>query len=158
MLNNESRLLLVKAYKEMPDVEKVAKMFSISTSSVYRIVRQMNQTGSVELKTHTRGRKPVLTPEDIENIRRTVEAEPNITIRALREKLNLRVSDETVRTKVLSLGLRPRKRRIFSRIQHPENEWNTDNLAPGAESSESGAESGEPGTDNTQTTGQSTNA
>ena len=35
-------------------------------------VWQMKDTGSVDLKTSARGRKPSLSPEDVENIRQTV--------------------------------------------------------------------------------------
>ena len=106
MLNNTERNLLVKTFQEVPDAERVAKIYSVSPNSVYRLARQMRETGSVELKTSSRGRKPSLTPENVEDIKRVVEEQPDITIREIREKLNLPVSDETVRTKVVKLGLR----------------------------------------------------
>ena len=109
MLNNTERNLLVKTFKEMPDAEKVAKIYSVSSNSVYRLARQMRETGSVELRTSSRGRKPSLTPENVEDIKRVVKEQPDITIREIREKLNLPVSDETVRTKVVKLGLRYKK-------------------------------------------------
>ena len=79
MLNNEERNLLVKIYKEMPDAAKLAKVCNVSVSSVYRLVRQMKDTGFVDLRTGSRGRKPSLTSEDIENIRQTVIEQPDIT-------------------------------------------------------------------------------
>ena len=111
MLSNEERNRLVKTYEKFPDAGKVAEIYSVSSSSVYRLVRQMKDTGSVDLKVGSRGRKPSLSPDDIENIRRTVLEEPDITIRELNAKLNLSVSDETVRTKVVELGLRYKKKR-----------------------------------------------
>ena len=115
MLNNTERNLLVKTFKEMPDAEKVAKIYSVSSNSVYRLARQMRETGSVELRTSLRGRKPSLTPENVEDIKRVVKEQPDITIREIREKLNLPVSDETVRTKVVKLGLRYKKKRFTRR-------------------------------------------
>ena len=115
MLNNTERNLLVKTFKEMPDAEKVAKIYSVSSNSVYRLARQMRETGSVELRTSSRGRKPSLTPENVEDIKRVVKEQPDITIREIREKLNLPVSDETVRTKVVKLGLRYKKKRFTRR-------------------------------------------
>ena len=114
MLSNEERNRLVETYNKFPDATKVAEIYSVSSSSVYRLVRQMKDTGSVDLKPG-RGRKPSLSPEDIENIRRTVLEQPDITIRELNAKLNLDVSDETVRTKVVELGLRYKKKRFAPR-------------------------------------------
>ena len=115
MLSNAERNLLIKTYKEIPDAKKVAKIYSVSSNSVYRLVRQMKETGSVELKTSSRGRKPSLTPENIEDIKRVIEEQPDITIREIREKLNLPVSDETVRTTVVKMGLRYKKKRSTPR-------------------------------------------
>ena len=92
MLNNEERNLLVKTYKEMPDAAKLAKIYNISASSVYRLVRQMKDTGSVDLRTGSRGRKSSLTSEDIENIRRIVIEQPDITIHEIRGRIHKRLS------------------------------------------------------------------
>ena len=109
MLSNEERNRLVKTYEKLPDAVKVAEIYSVSPSSVYRLVRQMKDTGSVDLKSGNSGRKLSLSPEDIEKIQRTVLEQPDITIRELNAKLNLGVSDETVRAKVVELGLRYKK-------------------------------------------------
>ena len=109
MLSNEARNLLVKTYEQMPDAVKVAEIFSVSASSVYRLVRQMRNTGSVELQTSSRGRKPALCAQDIENIRLAIEAQPDISIHNIRVNLNLPVSDETVRAKVAEMGFRLKK-------------------------------------------------
>ena len=110
MLSNEERNRLVETYKKFPNAVKVGETYSVSSSSVYRLVRRMKDTGSVDLKVGTGGRKPSLSPEDIENIRRTVLEELDITIRELNAKLNLGVSNETVRTKVAEMGPRYKKR------------------------------------------------
>ena len=68
MLSNEARNLLVKTYERIPDAVKVGEIFSVSASSVYRLVRQMRTTGSVEPRTSSRGRKAALSEQDIENI------------------------------------------------------------------------------------------
>ena len=115
MLSNEERNRLVKTYEKLPDAVKVAEIYSVSPSSVYRLVRQMKDTGSVDLKSGDSGRKPSLSPEDIEKIQRTVLEQPDITIRELNAQLNLGVSDETVRAKVVELGLRYKKKRFTPR-------------------------------------------
>lgn len=127
MLSNEDRNRLVKTYEKFPDAVKISEIYSVSVDSVYRLVRQMKDTGAMDLKTSAKSHKPSLSPEDVENIRRTVLEEPDITIRELNAKLNLGVSDETVRTKVVELGLRYKKTLHASEQERPDiqekREW-----------------------------------
>ena len=69
MLHNEARELLVQGYEATHDAEGIAKAYSVSKWTVYRLAEQKRKTGSVALRTNQRGRKPVLTAEDKENIR-----------------------------------------------------------------------------------------
>ena len=94
MLHNEARELLVKGYEATHDAEGIAKAYSVSTLTVYRLVRQKRETGSVELRTSQRGRKAVLTTEDKENIRRCIEEKSDITVEEIREELSLCASYE----------------------------------------------------------------
>ena len=48
MLHNEAKELLVKGYEATHDAEGIAKAYSVSTLTVYRLVRQKRETGSVE--------------------------------------------------------------------------------------------------------------
>ena len=127
MLSNEERNRLVKTYEKFPNAVKIAEIYSVSVGSVYRLVRQMKDTGSADLKTSSRGRKPVLSPEDIENIRRTVLEQPDIAIHELAVQLNLSASEETVRAKVVELGLRYKKTLHASEQERPDvqdkREW-----------------------------------
>ena len=70
MLHNEARELLVRGYEATHDAEGIAKAYSVSKWTVYRLAGQKRKTGSVALRTSQRGRKPVLTAEDKENIRK----------------------------------------------------------------------------------------
>ena len=67
----------------------------------------MRETGSVKTMTSQRGRKHALTPEDIQNIDRVVQQEPDITIDEIIDKFGLYVCNETVRK---SSGFSGRKR------------------------------------------------
>ena len=58
MLNNETRNLLVDAYNRHGNANLVASMFSVTPRTVYRLVARKRDTGSVELRTSQRGRKP----------------------------------------------------------------------------------------------------
>ncbi len=61
-------------------------------------------TGSVETRTFLRGRKPILSDDDIVHIDNLIQAQPDITINAIMDTLHLKVSNETIRQAVLKLG------------------------------------------------------
>ena len=61
MLHNEARELLVQGYEATHDAKGIAKAYSVSKWTVYRLAEQKRKTGSVALRTSQRGRKPVLT-------------------------------------------------------------------------------------------------
>ncbi len=92
MLHNEARELLVRGYEATHDVKGIAKAYSVSKWTVYRLSEQKRKTGSVALRTSQRGRKPLLTEEDKERISACIEETPDITIDELREKLKLTAS------------------------------------------------------------------
>ena len=104
MLHNEARKLLVEAYEKSHDARRVAKYFQVSISTVYRLSGQMKKTGSVDLQTSQRGRKPALTEKDLQEIDQLIMAQPDITIAEIIEKQGLSVSNETVRKTVIGLG------------------------------------------------------
>ena len=51
MLHNEARELLVKGYEATHDAEGIAKAYSVSKWTVYRLAEQKRKTGSVALRT-----------------------------------------------------------------------------------------------------------
>ena len=81
--------------------KEIAECFSVNTNTVYRLEKQMRETGSVKTRTSQRGRKHALTPEDLQNIDRVVQQEPDITIDEIIDKLGLHVCNETVRKAVI---------------------------------------------------------
>ena len=114
MLHNEGRKLQVKAYEETHDAQTVAKCFQVSTSTVYRLSGQMKKTGSVDLRTSQRGRKAALTEEDLHDIDRLIQGQPDITIDEIIEKQGLSVSNETVRKAVIGLGYVYKKKSFYA--------------------------------------------
>ena len=114
MLHNEARRLLVQAYEQTHDAQTVAKCFQVSTSTVYRLSGQMKKTGSVDLQTSQRGRKPALTEEDLQDIDQLIIAQPDITIDEIIEKQGLSISNETVRKAVIGLGYVYKKKSFYA--------------------------------------------
>ena len=52
MLHNEARKLLLKALATTHNAKEVAECFSVHISTVYRLKKQIDETGSVETRTN----------------------------------------------------------------------------------------------------------
>lgn len=117
MLHNETRKLLIEAWNKTHNAKEVAECFSVDTSTVYRLEKRMRETGSVETRVSQRGRKPALSQAEIQKIDQTIQEQSDITIHEISEKLQLHVSDETVRKAVLKLGYVYKKKSLHASEQ-----------------------------------------
>ena len=117
MLNKEIRLLLLKAVESGIKVTDVAKAYGVDRSTVNRLIRQMKETGSVEPRTHLRGRKPSLKEEDLQNIDDLLQKQSDLTLNEIKEELNLPVCEETIRKAVLKLGYVYKKKSMHASEQ-----------------------------------------
>lgn len=114
MLHNEARELLVEGYEATHDAEGIAKAYSVSKWTVYRLAEQKRKTGSVKLRTSQRGRKPALTTAEKANIRDCIDTDPDITIEEIREKLNLSASYSTVERAINAMGYTLKKKSLYA--------------------------------------------
>lgn len=114
MLSTEVRELMVKAYEKSHNATEVARNFSVSRTTVYEYVRQMRETGSVAVRTSERGRKPILTQKNLDDIKNVIIEQPDITIHEIKEKLNLPVSEENIREKVIQMGFVYKKKSLHA--------------------------------------------
>lgn len=117
MLHDETRKLLIEAWNKTHNAKEIAERFSVNTSTVYRLEKQMCETGSVKTRTSERGRKHALTPEDLQNIDRVVQQEPDLIIDEIIDKLGLHVCNETVRKAVIKLGYSYKKKILHASEQ-----------------------------------------
>ena len=53
MLHNEERHLIIQALNHHIPVKEIAECFSVNTSTIYRLRKQMAMTGSVETQRTT---------------------------------------------------------------------------------------------------------
>ena len=60
ILHDETRKLLIEAWNKTHNAKEIAECFSVNTSTVYRLEKQMRETGSVKTMTSQRGRKHAL--------------------------------------------------------------------------------------------------
>ncbi len=114
MLHNEVRNLLIAGYAKTKDVHLIASAYSVSERTVYRLVHQKQETGSVDLRTSQRGRKPVLSEEDKAHISQCLEENPDMTIEEIREKLQLSASYSTVERAVVGMGYTRKKKSLHA--------------------------------------------
>lgn len=81
-------------------------------------------------RTSLRGRKPILSDDDIAHIDNLIQAQPDITIHEIMDTLHLKVSDETVRQAVLKLGYVYKKKSLHaSEQERPRHPAETGKLA-----------------------------
>ena len=114
MLSKEMREILVKAFNEIHDADKVAEIFNVSRRTVYTYVEKAREGKSLEVRTSGRGRKPKLTEQDKKAIENCIQEKPDITIHEINEKLNLPVSDEQVRRTVNEMGFLRKKKSMHA--------------------------------------------
>ena len=77
MLHNEARKLILEAYDKGVSVKELAKCFSVNTCSIYRLLKRRNETGSYEIQTNLRGKKPKLSDADHQHILSLLEKQPD---------------------------------------------------------------------------------
>jgi len=114
MLHDEARELLVKGYEKDHDAKGIARAYSVSERTEYRIVKQKRETGSVAVRTSQRGRKPVLTAGDKEKIRQCVNEKPDSTVNEIREKLGVTASYSTVERAIKEMGYTLKKKSLYA--------------------------------------------
>ena len=90
MLHNEARKLLIQALEKTHNAREVAENFSVNRGTVYRLKKQLDETGSIETRTYLRGRKPALSKENIQSIEQLLQAKPDITIAEIIDTLQLK--------------------------------------------------------------------
>ena len=74
----------------------------------------MRETGSVAVQTGKRGRKPILSQHQLDEIAQTIIDRPDISIHEIKEKLDLPVSEENIREKVVQMGFVYKKKSLHA--------------------------------------------
>ena len=104
MLHNEARKLVLEAWDKTHNAKEITKYFSVNESTIYRLVEERTRTGSYETRTYLRGRKPILTEKQHQDILELVQKQPDITMNEIIEILHLPVGNEAVRRFLIKQG------------------------------------------------------
>jgi transposase len=92
-------------------IAQIAARFLVSVSFVTRLLQRHRTTGSVEPRPHGGGHPAVLTPEDLERLRKFIADRPDATLEECREHLGSSCSLATISRALSRLGL-PRKKKV----------------------------------------------
>jgi len=71
----------------------IAERFGVSTAWIRRLLQRRRETGSIAPFPQNPGRKPALDDRKMERLRRIVRRQPDATLRELKERLGVRLSD-----------------------------------------------------------------
>ena len=95
--DEKTRLNIVTLYKQGMSKRAISIRLMVSLSTVFAIIKLWEETGGVEPRPQKRGRTPLISDATLAEIVSILDAEPSTSIRIIIEKLQLNVSDTTVR-------------------------------------------------------------
>jgi transposase len=87
--SNDIRKSVINARKEGLCVKKIVSIFGVTKSAVYEWLKKYRETGDYKPLPKNCGRKPSLTSEELEEIRKEIRNKPDITLEELKEELGL---------------------------------------------------------------------
>ncbi len=90
---------------------QIAERFGVSTAWIRRLLQRRRETGSIAALPQNPGRKLALDPRKMERLRRIVGRQPDATLRELKERLGVRISDGTMMRALSRLKLTLKKSR-----------------------------------------------
>jgi transposase len=92
-------------------LRQIARRFLVSVSFITRLLQLHRSTGSLEPRPHGGGNPPILSLEDLQQLRELVQKQPDATLEELRQRLGVSCSLMTISRALCKLRL-PRKKKI----------------------------------------------
>lgn len=112
-LSQDLRIRILEAYDEGQTAEDVAETFRVHFNTVRRLVKQRDETGSIEPVGHRGGQPRALSREDLEALRQLHASKPDAYLRELveplAERIGRRVSIATIGRALRGLGFSRKK-------------------------------------------------
>jgi transposase len=109
-LSLDLRMRIVAAYLQGEgSYQEIAERFDVSKPLVGKLVRQHRRSGSLENGLHRRGRKRLLTAEQLDALARHIAEHPDATVLERQRALNLPGCLQTVWAACRRLGARFKK-------------------------------------------------
>jgi len=102
---------IVTAYdKEDATRAQVARRFGVSLGLLKKLLQQRRHTGDLQPRHHRSGRKPLFTPRHRRQLTSLLKKNPDLTLRELREALQLSCSLPAIFYVLEDMGLTYKKR------------------------------------------------
>ena len=117
-LSNDLRKRIIEAKLRGDTENKIAAEKEVNKSTVTKLWALYRETGKYEARPNPNGRKPALSAEQLGQITRKIDAQPDITLQELIDELNLPVCVSALcRTVRNKLGYRFKKNPSRSRTK-----------------------------------------
>ena len=88
-LSIDLRKRIMMAYENGTPVKVIAQQFYVGQDCVYKLIKHVNTTGSLNSKPLNNGRKPKLNPQQLEQVAKLAAVRPKITLAKIIEQLDL---------------------------------------------------------------------
>ena len=100
---------IIRAYRSGKSVKEIAAWHYVGRDAVYKLIRRVNETGSVHPKPLNNGRKPKITADQLEQVKQRVLTEPTVTLAKLIKELGLPVGASAL-SRIINHKLNLRKK------------------------------------------------
>ena len=88
-LSKDLRKRIIEARERGETVIQIAKEKNVCVSTINKLMALYRATGSIEPRPLNSGRKPRLTPEQLNAVKNKILEQPNISLKGLIKELNL---------------------------------------------------------------------
>ncbi len=90
---------------------EIAERFGVSTAWIRRLLQRRREMGSIAPLPQNAGRKPALDSRKMERLRRLVDRQPDATLRELKDRLGMTISNGAMIRALRELKLTLKKSR-----------------------------------------------
>jgi len=90
-LSNDLRKRIIEAKLRGDTEDKIAREKEVNKSTITKLWALYRETGSYAARPNPNGRKPALSPQQLEQIANRINQQPDITLSELIDELNLPV-------------------------------------------------------------------
>jgi len=105
----EMRRKMLAAVERGEPVAHVARRFEVSERGFHKLIRLVRQRGTLEPAKPGPKSPTKLTPDDDATMLALIEADPGITLNAIRRRLSVEVAESTVCRRLQKLGVSLKK-------------------------------------------------
>jgi len=113
MIHIEVRKKILSAYKSGISIQTICQVMQVKQRAVYKLLEQERKTGSIEPRTHTRGRKSSLSKEHLKAIMEFLLIRKDATLFEIKEELQLPSEKSAISNAIRKLGFRYKKRQYM---------------------------------------------